>query len=72
MDEVSDEQLERLIRGFGTRVTARTLVRVLSNGACADGRMLSHRLTALVKGGGIIRLAPERRGVAGHYTPKAW
>jgi hypothetical protein len=72
MDEVSDEQLERLIRGFGSRVTARTLVRVLSNGACRDGRILRHRLTALVNGGGIIRLAPGRRGVAGHYTPKAW
>jgi hypothetical protein len=72
MDGVSDEQLERLIRGFGARVTARALVRVLSNGARGDGRILSHRLTALVKAGGILRLAPERRGVAGHYTPKTW
>jgi hypothetical protein len=72
MDGVSDEQLERLIRGFGTRVTARTLVRVLSNGARRDGRILRHRLTVLVKAGGIVRLAPGRRGVAGHYTPKAW
>jgi hypothetical protein len=72
VDGLTDDKIELLVRAVGRRVTAATLVRILSKGACGDGRRLNGRLRALVKAGVLMRIASAKRGATGSYTPKAW